>query len=456
MKLLTSSFDLAVSVIAQKLAQQPFVADQLIHIAQPVPSLSLLGWLSANQQRQSSCNYWRNRDQTHSIAGLGQCLTFEAHRQEDWPELIEQVRTLCQRHPVAFIGGFSFDGNDGKQEWSGFSSASFQLPAIELSQRWGAFRLGINVQAKTPSEWQQKKQQVLQQLSRLNFPTKNPSKPKNENSVFNRDDNFSYENWKPGVESALDKIDQDVFQKVVLARATRLQFEQPVSDLSTLLNLEQKNPNSFCFLFRRSGKSFLGSSPERLIKRQHQTVETEAMAGTVKRGRDTEEDFRLAQQLQQNDKLCREHQWVGDFIADRLAPFSEQAETLGPVRIFKQSNVQHRYQPINALIKNNVTDYQLLKALHPSPAVCGYPQTNAMAFIHQKECFKRGWYSGAIGAISANGLELAVAIRSALIDQGSVTCYAGVGLVRGSDVESEWLELEAKIQPMLHALSATK
>ena len=88
---------------------------------------------------------------------------------------------------------------------------------------------------------------------------------------------------------------------------------------------------------------------------------------------------------------------------------------------------------------------QLLESFHPTPAVAGYPVDKALAAIGQQEPFDRGWYAGPVGYIGRESTEFAVAIRCGLVEAERLSLYAGAGLVKGSDCEAEWNEIENKI-----------
>ncbi|MGS0727342.1 chorismate-binding protein, partial [Shewanella sp. 0m-11] len=103
--------------------------------------------------------------------------------------------------------------------------------------------------------------------------------------------------------------------------------------------------------------------------------------------------------------------------------------------------------------KPGVNDFQLIQALHPTPAVGGLPKESAMNFIRQQEGYVRGWYAGACGYFNKHESEFAVAIRSALIEPGRINLFAGAGIVAGSEADKEWTELENKLTTILSILT---
>ena len=243
--------------------------------------------------------------------------------------------------------------------------------------------------------------------------------------------------------------------KVVLARRVDLLLNAPLPAFLVLERWHQSNPGSFCFALENGERLFMGCSPERLFSRTGDRVFTESLAGTVRRGVTDQEDAALERILRQNPKLIHEHELVTRYIRTQLAPWVTRIDT-GPdqASIFKLDRIQHRYLPIRATLRQGVRDDQLLAALHPTPAVCGFPRDPARALISRQETTRRGWYSGVVGRVCPRRSEFAVAIRSALLHRDRLLCYSGVGIVEGSDAEAEWNELEAKIESLLAALES--
>ena len=138
-------------------------------------------------------------------------------------------------------------------------------------------------------------------------------------------------------------------------------------------------------------------------------------------------------------------------ILSRLAPLTTDA-TLTEPRILKLRLLQHLKCDIEAELKPGVCDWQLLAALHPTPAVGGAPREAALAFIREFEPYDRGWYAGACGMLSRETSEFSVAIRSARITARGISLFAGAGIVAGSEPAAEWAELDNKIANVLSLL----
>ena len=137
----------------------------------------------------------------------------------------------------------------------------------------------------------------------------------------------------------------------------------------------------------------------------------------------------------------------------KLAELCDAVETTGDPEILQLSNVQHLITRLEGTLKPAINPSDILAAIHPTAAVCGTPAKAALALLKEIERFDRGWYASAVGVISHQSTELAVAIRSSLITGRTLSLFAGAGIVKGSDPDSEWQELENKIAPAINALA---
>ncbi|HIP76528.1 MAG TPA: isochorismate synthase, partial [Psychromonas hadalis] len=211
--------------------------------------------------------------------------------------------------------------------------------------------------------------------------------------------------------------------------------------------------NSFLFSFQfAKGSAFIGCSPERLFSRENNKLETEALAGTVNRGRNDREDDILLQSLLSDRKIDRENHLVQEFIIANLKKLKAEVVCDTP-RVMQLHNVQHLCVPISATLCDETSDDQILDYLHPTPAVGGTPKEPALQFIHENEPYLRGWYAGAVGYICKEKSDFSVAIRSALIADKQIKLFAGAGIVTGSIAEQEWQELDNKISTVLNVIT---
>ncbi len=262
--------------------------------------------------------------------------------------------------------------------------------------------------------------------------------------------------YRSTVARAVERIGQGEFKKIVLARAKDLTATRPLHPLRVLNGLRQRFTDCYSFSFANGrGQSFIGASPERLVRVSKGVLETEALAGSIRRGAGASEDAALAAALLASEKDIREQREVLDDIVARLTPLGLDLEFSPRPQVRRLANVQHLHTPVRAALPEKVRLLDALAALHPTPAVGGSPREAAMAAIRELEGFPRGLYAGALGWLNARGGgEFFVGIRSAEIDGRKARVFAGAGIVAGSTPDKEFAETELKFKAMLEALLA--
>jgi menaquinone-specific isochorismate synthase len=259
--------------------------------------------------------------------------------------------------------------------------------------------------------------------------------------------------YRAAVARGIERIAAGEFQKIVLARAQDVVADRVFHPLEMLNGLRQRFPDCYSFSFTTgAGPSFIGATPERLVRVSHGVLETVALAGSRARGVGAAEDAALAAQLVNSDKERREHRQVLDDIVARLGQLGLTATHAAQPQIRRLANVQHLQTVISAELSENTTVLDVIAALHPTPAVGGSPRVRAIPAIRAIEGFPRGLYAGALGWLNARGGgEFFVGIRSAVVAGAEARVYAGAGIVAGSEPEKEFAETELKFIAMLDA-----
>ncbi len=262
--------------------------------------------------------------------------------------------------------------------------------------------------------------------------------------------------YRAAVREALRRLDRGEFNKIVLARALEVQANGPLHPLRLLNSLRQRFPDCYAFSVANGhGDSFIGASPERLVRVSGGRMETDALAGTVRRGGGAAEDAALGANLLRSEKDRREQRLVLESIQRRLAPLGLELEHPAEPVLLRLANVQHLHTPVRARMSPTVRLLDVLARLHPTPAVGGTPREAALAAIPSLEGFHRGLYAGTVGWLNARGGgEFLVGIRSALVRDSRATVYAGAGIVAGSDPDREFAETELKFRALLDGLLA--
>ncbi|MEW6652138.1 MAG: isochorismate synthase [Bacteroidota bacterium] len=259
--------------------------------------------------------------------------------------------------------------------------------------------------------------------------------------------------WTNGVNIALNEIRSNNIEKVVLARKIQLKLKSRFSLSHALTQLQSEYFECTTFAYKENDSTFFGSTPEKILCINENELETEALAGSISRGLNVEEDLIKESSLLNDAKEMKEHKNVLKFLLNNLENFSENISYSVQPQIKKLYNIQHLHTAIKVKLKDKYDILELQKAIHPTPAVCGVPQKNALELIKDLEYFERGLYAGVIGWFNAEKrAEFVVGIRSALLKENILTAFAGCGIVEGSDPISEFQETELKFRPILFLL----
>ncbi|MES2273037.1 MAG: isochorismate synthase [Chlamydiota bacterium] len=270
--------------------------------------------------------------------------------------------------------------------------------------------------------------------------------PRNPIQVLRRTFFPDRETWIQGIKKATDAIGRKELQKVVLARICVLELSKEPDPFAITAALKQKAEGAFVFCLQSEKSAFLGASPERLFQRRQNQLVCEAMAGTRPRGRSLAENETLQRDLLSNPKDLREFSPVQSYLQKVLTPLCKAPLHFTPISVHQTKNVQHLYSQCRGTLKHKISNRQILKTLHPTPALCGTPKENALQMIQELEPFHRGYYGGAIGWTTPDASEWIVGIRSCLIEGKKATLFSGTGIVEGSEGASEWDELDQKLK----------
>jgi menaquinone-specific isochorismate synthase len=256
--------------------------------------------------------------------------------------------------------------------------------------------------------------------------------------------------WMDLVQQATERIRAGELTKVVLARA--LDVESDVDFDAELIwrRLDAQHPGSYRFAM----DGFVGASPELLVSRRGSTVRAHPMAGTTPRTGDPDLDQRRAGELLASQKNQTEHMITIDAVMDALLDSCSYLDSEPSPSVVAAGPVQHLATLVEGRLSAPEPDVlQLVAALHPTPAVGGYPRDVADSVRQELETVPRGLYAGPVGWVDAAGDgAFAVGIRSVQIENNRARLFAGVGVVADSDPEAELAETRAKAQTLLNVL----
>jgi len=256
--------------------------------------------------------------------------------------------------------------------------------------------------------------------------------------------------WRAAVRAVRDELRHGDTRKVVLARELVIDTDRPLRRRDVLEQLRRSYPT--CMVFADDG--FVGASPELLVARTGDLVRSHPMAGTAPRSSDLSTDARLAADLLASAKDQVEHRHTIDMVHDTLLPWCSYLDEEAEPSIVAMANVQHLATLVEGRLSTPPASViELMRALHPTPAVNGTPRAEALELIRRYEGLDRGRYAGPVGWVDRHGNGAwAVGIRSAEIDGARARLFAGVGVVADSDPEAELAETRAKFQALLGAI----
>jgi menaquinone-specific isochorismate synthase len=409
-------------------------------------------------------NPWKLTDPYYAIAAIDAAVYLKVEGPNRFKSAKEFVNSTLEstvligdlEHPLSgphFFGSFTFFDNNLHHQ-APFPATTIVLPSWQVARQGNqgtfvanvAMHAGIHLESVVDKLWH-----TLDTVRSIQYENLAPvlAAP----NVPTLQDVNATSHFQQGVRSALDLIDRQVFHKIVLAHAVDVRSLLPFNLTHSLHNLRIRHPD--CYIFATGngqGQTFLGASPERLISLRDRQLITDALAGSAPRGHTPCEDATLASHLLNSAKELHEHRVVIDFITQHLSDLGI-ASTHAPLRLLQLANIQHLHTPIQATLPSDVHLFDIVAALHPTPAVAGMPREIACEHICRYELFERSLYAAPIGWVdhAGNG-EFAVGIRSALMQGNHARLYAGAGIVAGSDPSRELAEVQLKLQALLSAL----
>jgi len=374
-----------------------------------------------------------------------------------WQECVADAVSVGDDGPpgsgLASVGGFAFAPEGGAAPgWHGFAPASLIVPEVSLVRRAERTWLTVNAAVAPDDTAEDVVGRVEGRLGSLRIaalPLLDPA----PTGRFEVSSPLAPAHFEAAVSRAVERIRAGELAKIVLAREVEVRAPAPHDPAAVLGVLRDAYPSSFVFAVGRGPATFMGATPELLVRREGQRATTVALAGSTRRSADPAVDDHLGEALLRSDKDREENAIVARRIARALRPYAVWVAAAPEPVVVRVANIQHLACPIRAQLASPLTAVDLVAALHPTPAVGAEP-TGALSLIPALEGMDRGWYAGPVGWTDAHGDgEFCVALRSALLRDRVASCYAGCGIVADSDPAAELAESELKLGVMLPALT---
>ncbi|CAG0930922.1 partial anthranilate synthase component I, partial [Rhodocyclaceae bacterium] len=314
----------------------------------------------------------------------------------------------------------------------------------------GKLTLVVYAEPGVPGAFKRARARLKELLQKLRepvaIPAERPATPQAAASSFGE------EAFKRAVARAKQYIvDGDIMQVVLSQRMSKPYAATPLALYRALRTL---NPSPYMFYFDFEDFHVVGASPEILVRLEEGNVTLRPIAGTRKRGKTVEEDEALAAELLADEKERAEHLMLLDLGRNDVGRVAQT----GSVRVTEQfvierySHVMHIVSNVEGRLKPELDALAVLRATFPAGTVSGAPKVRAMEIIDELEPVKRGIYAGAVGYLGFHGdMDLAIAIRTAVIKDGRIHVQAGAGIVADSDPAAEWQETQNKALAQLRA-----
>jgi anthranilate synthase component 1 len=318
----------------------------------------------------------------------------------------------------------------------------------------GKLTLVVFAEPGFPGAWQHAQARLKELLARLRTPVRLPADTAAVPSAPTFE--FAEEDFKAAVRKAKQYIvDGDIMQVVLSQRMSKPYAASPLALYRALRTL---NPSPYMFFFDFGDFQVVGASPEILVRLEGEgeirKVTVRPIAGTRKRGATAAEDAALAADLLADQKERAEHLQLLDLGRNDVGRVAK----IGTVKVTdsylieRYSHVMHIVSNVEGELKDDEGPVSVLKATFPAGTVSGAPKVRAMEIIDELEPTKRGIYAGAVGYLGFNGdMDLAIAIRTAVLKGGRIHVQAGAGIVADSDPDSEWQETLNKARAQLRA-----
>lgn len=265
------------------------------------------------------------------------------------------------------------------------------------------------------------------------------------------------ETFKAQVATVKDYIQQgDIIQAVI---SQPFQCDAPADILALYRAQRYVNPSPYLYFFHFDEMALVGSSPETMVRLENRVATLRPIAGTRPRGAGEQADRALAAELLADEKERAEHLMLVDLGRNDLGRVARTGtvQVTDLMVVERYSHVMHLVSNINCDMEEQFDAWDLLRASFPAGTLSGAPKVRAMEIIDELEQSHRGPYGGAVGYVSFSGnMDLAITIRTACVENGTLTVRAGAGIVADSDPETERMETINKAMAIQRALELTR
>jgi anthranilate synthase component 1 len=265
--------------------------------------------------------------------------------------------------------------------------------------------------------------------------------------------NLTREQFEANVRIAKEHIAAGDIYQVVLSQ--RFEADVTADPFTVYRALRHVNPSPYMYFMRLGGTAIVGSSPEMLVRVEGRRAETHPIAGTRPRGRNVDEDQRLAEELKRNEKERAEHVMLVDLGRNDLGRVCAYGTVRVPqfMTLERYSHVMHLVSIVEGQLADDTDRLDALASCFPAGTVSGAPKVRAMEIIADLEPTRRGIYAGAVGYLDfAGNLDFCITIRTVVMIGTKAYLQAGAGIVADSNPTAEYEETRDKARAVVRAL----
>lgn len=324
------------------------------------------------------------------------------------------------------------------QEWSDFEDSVFIPEFIFLKNPAGSYIIQNSFKVKSSST-----------LLKVIYATPDEDSRPEKFAPALLDAPEDKAQWSNSIRAMQNAIVNGTIQKAVLSRHMQYSFDAEPEYTVVANNLE-KQTSAYRFSFRRGNSFIAGASPEKLFSLEGDTIYSEAIAGSAKRGTSEEKDSANAADLMSSEKERFEHDCVVQFIVSALRRHARNVTFNKVPEIKKLLRIMHLRTEIRAEGFRHADLDNVISDLYPTPATCGEPKEIAYELINSLETHSRGLYCGLSGWLTnkQNG-NFYILLRLALLKDKQMHVYAGCGIVKDSDAGREYEESQYKAESII-------
>ena len=367
------------------------------------------------------------------VASFGNSESIKLEDYSNYENFKNKVLSMLKKKKIGF-GSISFDISNNKKEeiWKEYPNAEFIFPSYTLifdNEKIKEFGKNKNIY-----------ENIISSTTQSNFITNKVMKTKE----------YNYDLWVNLVEKAKDDISNSKLEKIVVGES-REYSNTEINLKQTLLNMTKEYPDCVTFLYKNDEEYFFGSTPEKVFQYNEKKITTDALAGSIPNYGQNKEEI---EKNFSNTTLLEEHKIVVNFLEKQLSKLSKNKISKSKIKIKSLSNINHLLLELETKVEKN-DFFNFIRLLHPSPALAGFPISEAKEWIKNNEPFYRGLYTGSIGYVENNSSYFFAALRCAKYNKRNkkFITFAGNGIIKNSKIKYEINELNSKFQAINKSIS---